>query len=463
MTEPRTILLVDQDLDYLDWATKILEVDGIKVLRCDRSDKALQVIAKTPIDLVIADLLVEPIPGLEFLGKIRSSSPSTFVVLTAGFPSTAQIIESTQKGAYDVLRKEALTFELRPVVESALRAMDQRDQASDPVVQPAVPLGKVTILGVSKVLQDVLKVVGRVAHSEAPVLITGESGTGKELVAKAIHDYSPRRHNELLTINCGAIPENLLESELFGHEKGSFTGAMARREGRFEHCHEGTLFLDEVGDLPTNVQVKLLRVLQDGSFSRVGSNEVLKTDVRIVAATNKDLAAEVSNGTFREDLYYRLNVIEIPLPALRERPDDIPILCDHFLQKCARRSGSPRLHLSQEAIELLQNHHWPGNVRELENTITRACALAGGEILLASDIQLARAPASSLGEIENSLDTLLNLPGPLGSNRLRHIQKLLVDRALHHHNQNEALAAESLGVTLSDFRKLFAPAAIAQN
>ncbi|WP_305038371.1 sigma-54 dependent transcriptional regulator [Haloferula sp. BvORR071] len=315
----QTILIVDQDHDFLEWATKHLTANGLRILRCDNADNAVKVVEKTAVDVVVADIQLQPFDGLELLSRIRQTSPGTLVILTAGFPSTGQVIEATQRGAHDVLGKEALPFELRPVVESALQTADDRKTAHQPAAEMPTLDGRVKIIGISRALQDVFKIVGRVARSDAPVLVTGESGTGKELVAKAIHEYSPRRQQELIAINCGAIPENLLESELFGHEKGSFTGAIARRAGRFEQADGGTLFLDEIGDMPLSVQVKLLRVLQDGTFSRVGSNETLSGDVRIVTATNKVLSNEVAAGRFREDLYYRLNVVEIRLPPARAR------------------------------------------------------------------------------------------------------------------------------------------------
>ncbi|MGA0854398.1 MAG: sigma-54-dependent transcriptional regulator, partial [Luteolibacter sp.] len=275
-----TLLLVDPDLDYLDWATKHLAAKNLKILRCDNAANALKVVEKTPVGVVVAAMELEPFDGMELLGRVLQHSPSTMVILTAGFPSTGQIIEATQRGAHDVLRKESLAFELRTVVESALQMREERRSAGKPAAELPKNDGRVKMIGISRALQGVFKMVGRVARSDAPVLIAGESGTGKELVAKAVHEYSPRHHKEMITINCGAIPENLLESELFGHEKGSFTGAIARRAGRFEQADGGTLFLDEIGDMPLGIQVKLLRVLQDGSFSRVGSNENLSTDVR---------------------------------------------------------------------------------------------------------------------------------------------------------------------------------------
>jgi len=386
----QTILLVDSDIDYLEWATKHLDAEGLRILRCDHAEKAAKVCDTTDVDLVIADIPLQPFDGLVLLRRIRAAHPGNLVILTDGFPTTSQVIEATQQGAQDILKKEALTFELRPVVENALRELDQRRAAIDTKSSLNNPQGKVKIIGNSRALQDVFKIVGRVARTDAPVLVSGESGTGKELVANAIHEYSPRAKNEVIAINCGAIPENLLESELFGHEKGSFTGAINRRAGLFEQCDGGTLFLDEIGDMPSSVQVKLLRVLQDGTFTRVGSNELQKSDVRIVAATNKNLAEEVSKGNFREDLFYRLNVVEIHLPPLRARTDDIPLLADHFLRLTIKRNNIPPMRLSAEAMDHLKNHRWPGNVRELENTIARACALASNEVLLPSDIEFTK-------------------------------------------------------------------------
>ena len=403
----QTILLVDSDIDYLEWATKHLDAEGLRILRCDHAEKAAKVCDTTDVDLVIADIPLQPFDGLVLLRRIRAAHPGILVILTDGFPTTSQVIEATQQGAQDILKKEALTFELRPVVENALRELDQRRAAIDTKSSLNNPQGKVKIIGNSRALQDVFKIVGRVARTDAPVLVSGESGTGKELVANAVHEYSPRAKNEVIAINCGAIPENLLESELFGHEKGSFTGAINRRAGLFEQCDGGTLFLDEIGDMPSSVQVKLLRVLQDGTFTRVGSNELQKSDVRIVAATNKNLAEEVSKGNFREDLFYRLNVVEIHLPPLRARTDDIPLLADHFLRLTIKRNNIPPMRLSAEAMDHLKNHRWPGNVRELENTIARACALASNEVLLPSDIEFTKTFGDSEKDVQDPTITAL--------------------------------------------------------
>ncbi len=450
-----TLLLVDPDLDFLEWATKHLAAKDLRILRCDNAANAIKVIEKTNVAVVVAAMEMEPFDGMELLGRVIQQSPQTLVILTAGFPTTGQIIEATQRGAHDVLRKESLAFELRPVVESALQTQEDRRTADRPIAELPKHDGRVKMIGVSRALQEVFKLVGRVARSDAPVLIAGESGTGKELVAKAVHEYSPRRQKEMITINCGAIPENLLESELFGHEKGSFTGAIARRAGRFEQADGGTLFLDEIGDMPLSIQVKLLRVLQDGSFSRVGSNETITTDVRIIAATHKNLAEEVAAGRFREDLYYRLNVVEIRIPPLRERLEDIPLLAEFFLQRITRKNGMARIRLSAEAVNLLQVHTWPGNVRELENTIARACALASSNILLPKDIPLASAPAKSPAMISTAIDQLINV-APAGVSLLEWVSREIAGRALDRSAGDMKEAATVLNLTPAELKKLLA-------
>lgn len=450
-----TLLLVDPDLDFLDWATKHLSAKNLRVLRCDNAANAIKVIEKTAVSVVVGAMELEPFDGMELLGRIMQQSPETLVILTAGFPTTGQIIEATQRGAHDVLRKESLAFELRPVVESALQTQDDRRSASRPDAEMPKHDGRVKMIGTSRALQDVFKLVGRAARSDAPILIAGESGTGKELVAKAVHEYSPRRQKEMITINCGAIPENLLESELFGHEKGSFTGAIARRAGRFEQADGGTLFLDEIGDMPLSIQVKLLRVLQDGTFSRVGANETISTDVRIVAATHKNLTEEVSAGRFREDLYYRLNVVEIKIPALRERMEDIPLLAEYFLQRITRKNGMARIHISAEAISTLQEHNWPGNVRELENTMARACALASSQILLPADIPLASAPRKSEAALTMALDQLINA-APTDIDLIGWLSTQVARRILERADGEVKDASNTLGISIPELRKLLA-------
>lgn len=448
----RTILLVDKDIDYLEWATKHLTAKNLRILRSNDAAKAEQVCSKTTVDLVIADLKLDPFDGIDLLHRLKSIDPNFSVILTAGFPGTAQIIKASQAGALDILGKEALTFELRPAVENALHNIEALKNSKTTEKATFSADSRLNIIGASKSFQEVFKLVGKVAKTDAPVLISGESGTGKELVAKAVHEYSDRRKNGLVAINCGAIPENLLESELFGHEKGSFTGAAARRIGRFEQCDQGTLFLDEIGEMPLQVQVKLLRVLQEGTFSRVGSNEEIKTDVRIVAATNKNLVEEVTQGNFREDLYYRLNVVELTLPPLRDRREDIPLLAEFFLQRLTSKNGMARIKLSGEANTFLQEHNWPGNVRELENTMARSCALASSDTLLPQDIPIGVAIRKNISE-ENLFDSLLELR-TVGKCVIADFNEKFSNYILDKNEGNLSAAASEIGCSIKQL-KLF--------
>lgn len=448
-----TLLLVDPDLDFLDWATKHLAADNLRILRCDNAANALKVVEQHPVSLVVAAMELKPFDGMELLGRILHQSPQTLVILTAGFPTTGQIIEATQHGAHDVLHKESLSFELRPIVESALQTCEDRRSADHTPAELPKHDSRVQMIGTSRAMQQVFKRVGRVARTNAPVLIAGESGTGKELVAKALHEYSPRRQKEMITINCGAIPENLLESELFGHEKGSFTGAIARRAGRFEQADGGTLFLDEIGDMQLSIQVKLLRVLQEGTFSRVGSNETCATDVRIIAATHKNLTDEVAAGRFREDLYYRLNVVEILIPPLRERLEDVPLLAEFFLQRITRKNGMARIRLTAEAINTLQSHTWPGNVRELENTIARACALTSSNILLPADIPLASSPGKSPAFIASVIDQLIDV-APISEDLLGWLTREIAGRVIERVDGDLSEASVILNLSPAELRKL---------
>lgn len=451
----QTILAVDSDHDFLNWVAKHLQVPGeVEVLSCDNAQKAVKVVQKTQVDVILSNFTLQPFDGLELLRQAKASDKNVVSILYTNSPSTSQIIDATQNGARDILRKESMPFELRNSAESALQFSESlRSSAEKKTDMPKLD-GRVKMIGVSKPIQDVFKIIGRVAQSEAPVLIIGESGTGKELVAHAIHEYSPRRKNEMVALNCGAIPDNLLESELFGHEKGSFTGAHARRIGRFEQSDQSTLFLDEIGDMPHSVQVKLLRILQEGTFSRVGSNETLKTDVRIIAATNKDLSTEVAEGRFREDLYYRLNVIDIQLPPLRERLDDIPVLAEFFLQRITRKQGMAQIKLSEQAIESLKLHNWPGNVRELENTIARACALSATDLLLPEDIPFTKSAFENDAKIRESLTTLLLKAPKDNGNVLKWVQDALIDIVIKENEGDLKEAANSLGITAAELKAL---------
>ena len=392
-SKKQQILLVDSDQDFTQWAAEHLKNKQLEILRCDDAQKALKVIENVDVDLLIAGFNLQPFDGFELLKRVKMVRPKSMIVLMTSLPTTGQVIEATQRGAYDVLKKESAVFELKGVVESCLQIVDNWGTEGATKREENLTLTHLPLVGYSREFQEVLKLVGKVARSEVSVLIYGESGTGKELIAKAIHEYSPRCKEELVAINCGSIPANLLESELFGHEKGSFTGAMNMRKGRFEQADGGILFLDEIGDMPLDVQVKLLRVLQDGTFFRVGGNELLTSDVRIVAATNKDLLQEVSTGRFRQDLFYRLNVINLKLPPLRERGEDIALLAQFFLDDWSRKNCGQRKYFSEEAMNGIKSYHWPGNIRELQNVVMRGCLLSASEMILAEELLMDISPS----------------------------------------------------------------------
>ncbi len=465
----KSVLIVDGDSDFLAWAEKSLTNADTRVLGAPNAEAALVAVQKEKPDLVVAEVVIEPFNGVELLRRIRRQDPGATVVLTTGFPPADIVIESMKLGAYDVLKKESLPFNLKTLIHTALQ---EREEIEITAAQESTELSledyRQSIIGRSEEMQDVFKLIGRVAPTSTPVLVTGESGCGKELVARALHQFSLRAKNEYVAINCAAIPENLLESELFGHEKGSFTGAVAQRIGRFEQCDGGTLFLDEVGDIPLPVQSKLLRILQDGGYSRVGGNDTRRTDVRILTATNRDLESEVAENRFREDLYYRLNVVRIHLPPLRDRPEDIRLLADFFLQKMtAGHPRAPRLRLSQDAVARLESYSWPGNVRELENTLQRAAALSTTNAILPKDLPLGKSPpmragytaaesAASTGDeaspagLDSAFRTIFEAAGQQPKGWLK---QELARQAVAFAEDDPAEAAKLLGITPAALKK----------
>lgn len=482
----QSILIVDTDTEdeFLRWAEKHLAAPDVAVATASDADSGLKQYQKLDPDLVIIELRLKPVNGLELLRRIRMHDPNAMVVMTTGFPPTSAVIEAMKLGAYDFLRKESLNFELRPVVEAVLRAQEEIKtvRSSKKPEKLAEADYRETIIGTSPAMQGVFKMIGRVSRSDAPILITGESGCGKEIVATAIHKFSQRATKEYVAINCAAIPGDLLESELFGHEKGAFTGATAQRVGRFEQCDGGALFLDEIGDMPLPVQSKILRVLQEGEFSRVGGNQTLRVDVRIIAATNKDLELEVEHHRFREDLFYRLNVVRIHIPPLRERREDIPLLVDFFLQRIADQRGAEKIRVTDDALQLMESYDWPGNVRELENTIQRACVLANNNVLLPKDIPLGRVPRrietpapepaptpvlpppaaaepptpASPGKItvDEAVETLLDAAAADGELQLLPwLEREMTKFAMTRVGGNQVRAAKLLGITRGTLRK----------
>ncbi len=463
MGKQQTILLVDRETDFLEWAQNQLKGPAVRVVQETSADTAYKTFCMEQPELVLAEMNLHPFTGLELLAKIRKHSPNAMVIITSAFGTTQSVIEAMKLGAFDFVRKEQLPFNLKVVVDSALKAAAELRSASAFAPQLTVEQHREDIVGRSDAMQQVFKMIGRVSGSEAAVMITGESGSGKELVARAIHNYSARSNKSFLAINCAAIPDNLLESELFGHEKGSFTGAHTQRVGRFEQSDGGTLFLDEIGEMPLQVQSKILRVLQEGEFSRVGGNQTMRTDVRIVCATNKNLEEEVSRKAFREDLFYRLNVVRIHLPPLRQRLDDITLLAEYFLQKIANQKHRPPLKLSEESIRVLEAYPWPGNVRELENTMQRAAVLATADVLLPKDIPLGLpSPETSaepdskseLPDKDRAIEALFQIASEDPSiELLPWLEREFTTRAVQKTEGNQVRAAKLLGITRATLRK----------
>jgi nitrogen regulation protein NR(I) len=363
------ILLIDDDPGIRDTLQRVLVGEGCQVVMESRGDEGLARASKEPFNVVITDLKMPGLSGLELVKELHAAQPRLPIILVTAFGTTQTAIEATKLGAYDYLLKP---FNIPQLLELIRRAVDSNRLMSEPVTLGEAETGRDSIIGKSPVMQEIYKEIGRIASKPVNVLIRGETGTGKELIARAIYQHSDRANAPFIAINCAAIPETLLESELFGHERGAFTGAETRRIGRFEQADHGTIFLDEIGDMTPGTQVKLMRVLQEKSLQRLGGKETISVDVRVLAATHQDLETAIRQKQFREDLYYRLNVVMITLPPLRNRKEDVPELVHYFLQKHGPELGNPHPGILPEAMELLQAQTWPGNVRELENIVRKA-------------------------------------------------------------------------------------------
>jgi two-component system, NtrC family, response regulator AtoC len=437
----RRILVVDDDPAIRELLREFLTDDATTILEAETGGQALTTVAAEAPDLVLLDMRLPDIDGLEVLTSIRSAAEIPVVVITAD-SSSSRTIRAMQGGAYDYLVKPLEPETVEHVIDRALEHLRLSEEVRD--LQETLTGRDVRerIVGASAAMQTVYKLIGRVAASNAPVLITGETGTGKELVAETIHLNSPRHRGPLIRVNCAALPETLLESELFGHEKGAFTGAVARRKGRFELADGGTIFLDEIGDLNPSTQKKLLRVLQCGEFERVGGSVTIKADARVVAATNKDLDAEVAAGHFREDLYYRLNVIRVDMPPLRERREDIVPLVAHFLDRYRRTPGAPPTKISQEAMELVLAGDWPGNVRQLENTIQRAVVMCSAGIIGPEHLDVGGPPPAPA---DVDIASLVRQETPLRQ-VLGQVERRMIAEALRQAGGNRTEAARMLGI-----------------
>ncbi len=441
-----TILIVDDEKNYLVVLSAFLSGEGYETVTADKAQRALEIVETTDLDLVLTDMKMPSMDGIELLGRIKEKNPDLPVVMMTAYGTVEKAVEAMQLGAFNFILKpfqnEALIQIIRKAV-STYRVLKENRRLVD-ALESRYRFDK--IIGKSKSMLAVFDIIQKVADTKATVLITGESGSGKELIAKAIHFNSPRRNNPFVAVSCAALSETLLESELFGHERGAFTGAAAMRKGRFELADGGTLFLDEIGDVPASVQVKLLRVLEEMTFERVGGTRTIAVDIRLIAATNKDLKSEVEEQRFREDLYFRLNVVHIVLPSLRERSEDIPLLAAHFVNKYAREANRGEVTISPEAMRFLCHHRWPGNVRELEHAIERAVLLSEG-----NEISLDDLPKDLVGfadlEIPIDWQDVSNLPETLDG-----IEKRLIQKALSMSNNVQARAAKLLGVTPSNLQ-----------
>ena len=445
-----TVLIVDDEKNYPPVLSAVLEEEGFETLTAYSGEEALSVLKNSDVDLVLTDMKMPSMDGIELLERIKQKDPGLPVIMMTAHGTVEKAVEAMQKGAYNYILKPFDNERLVIYVNKAIQMFRviKENRRLRKTVESQYSFGN--IIGKSSKMQNIFDLIYKVAPATASILIEGESGTGKDLVAKSIHYNSPRHNHPFIAVNCSALAESLLESELFGHEKGAFTGAVATKKGRFELAEGGTLFLDEVGELSPSLQVKLLRVLQDKIFERVGGLRQVSVNFRLITATNKRLREEVRKGRFREDLYYRLNVVYIDLPPLRRRTEDLRLLVDHFIGKHAaeRRTGVPVKGIEREVEQIFYRHDWPGNVRELENTIERAMVLCPDDIIRVSDLPR---------EFRNNLmgeSQLENIP--VDANlfaTLADIEKKMLLRALKNCNNIQSEAAQLLGIGRSGFNK----------
>jgi nitrogen regulation protein NR(I) len=444
------VLIVDDELNIRRVLAAMLKREGYDVTTAADGEQALAVLQKTPVHVVVTDLVMPRLGGLDLLRRTSADFPDVPVIVITAHGTVDSAVQALKAGAFDYITKPFEQAELAKVIAKATRAHEFETRN----VHGAATDGERPLVGASSAMRQVYDIVARVAESPSTVLITGESGTGKELVARELHRASARRDKPLIKVNCAAIPKDLVESELFGYEKGAFTGAVGSKPGRFELADGGTLFLDEIGEIPVEMQVKLLRALQESEFERVGGIKTIRVDVRLIAATNQDLERLIEAGRFREDLYYRLNVVPIALPPLRDRREDVPVLVQHFLEKYNRRLGKKVERLEDEAMQLLLGYPWPGNIRELENLMERSVLFADEPVIRAHalpDALRERAPAAAPALASVAPIAALTPSGVSMKEIVRHAQaeleKELITRALDETGGNVTRAAKRLQIS----------------
>ncbi len=448
-----TILIIDDEKDVHYSFQRLFSKESYRILSANNPEQGIQIVEDESPDLVVMDIRMGRDSGLDALKAIREINPKQVVIMMTAYGSSQTAIEAMKRGAFDYVLKPFDIPDLKRLIARGVEAAEAIKEDASPGEVSADDMQS-GFIGDSPAMQKIYKQMGQVAPTDATVLIQGESGTGKELVARAIYNHSRRAGKPFVIINCAAIPENLLESELFGHEKGSFTGAMTQRIGKFEQCDGGTIFLDEIGEMPLPIQSKLLRVIQEREFTRVGGNKPIYVDVRIVAATNRDLAAASRAREFREDLYYRLNVVTIDLPALRDRRDDIPNLVAYFMRKWQQRNPDAPRKISPDAVNYLKERDWPGNVRELENAIQRSMVMAAGDTITRANVEespvAATESASGIGDrIDYFLDQAETDPD---SPALPRMEKYAIERALDRTSGDAVRTAKLLGLTATTLK-----------
>ncbi|MFZ5565144.1 MAG: sigma-54-dependent transcriptional regulator [Thermodesulfobacteriota bacterium] len=447
------ILVVDDELSMRELLDVMLSREGYKVACAENGGMALSMLKEMKFDLVLCDVRLGDISGIEVLKAAKKASHDTVVIMISAFATTETAVEAMNEGAYDFVPKPLDSTELKQTIARSLslRTVEQERQALDSSLEDHLHFGR--IVGSHPKMKHIYNMVRQVAQTKTRVLITGESGTGKEIIARAIHEQSDRAPHPFVVVNCGGIPENLMESELFGHKKGSFTGAISDKKGLFTIAHKGTIFLDEIGELSMPLQVKLLRVVQDGVFKQVGGTEDIAVDARILSATNKKLSQEVINGNFREDLFYRLNVIELNVPPLRERKSDIRILAQFFVEKFSKDLGKEVIKLSTYALDMLEKYNFPGNVRELENLIERSVALSTTNIILPESLSLAVHKRRWIEGVPGRRFDLEEVAkGVMLDEILADIEKAYLKKGLECSGGNKNRASELLGISFRSFR-----------